>query len=73
MANQIFKQAGFHDLILCSEHAEALGERPEHNGSWTSHETVGDDQHCDACTKKGLDHAHVSARIRATKGLKKAA
>lgn len=73
MANQIFRQAGFHDLTLCAEHAEALSERPEHNGSWTSAETVGDEHGCDACIKKGLDHAHISARSRASKGLKKAA
>lgn len=73
MANQIYRQTGFHDLVLCTEHADALGERPEHNGSWTSAETVGDDVACDACHKKGLDHAHIAARIRATKGMKKAA
>ena len=73
MANQIFRQTGYHDLILCGEHADALGERPEHNGSWTSAETVGDEQGCDACMKKGLDHAHVAARTRATKTMKKAA
>lgn len=73
MANQIFRQAGCHDLILCADHAEALGERPEHNGSWTSAQAVGDEQGCDACARKGLDHAHIAARMRVSKGLKKAA
>ena len=73
MAHQIYRQTGYHDLILCREHADALSERPDHNGSWTAGESVGEDHACDACMKKGLDHAHIAARARATKGLKKAA
>jgi hypothetical protein len=73
MANQIYRQAGYHDLVLCRDHADALGERPDHNGSWTAGDSVGEENHCDACAKKGLDYAHIAARARATKALKKAA
>ena len=73
MALQIYRQAGYHDLVLCSEHAEALVERPEHNGSWTAAETVGDEAGCDACIRKGLDYAHFSAKVRQRNPVKKAA
>jgi hypothetical protein len=61
-------------MILCSDHAAALADKPDHYGSWTAGEKVGDDKACDACIRKGLDYAHVAARSRASRGqIKKAA
>lgn len=73
MAHQIYRQAGYHDLVLCAEHAEALTERPEQHGSWMSGESVGEEQGCDACIRKGLDYAHISAKVRQRTAVKKAA
>jgi hypothetical protein len=73
MAHKIFRQAGYHDLVLCAEHSDSLIERPEHNGSWTAGESVGEDQGCDACIRKGLDYAHISAKSRQRGSVKKAA
>ena len=73
MAHKIYKQSGYLDLVLCKEHGESLLERPDHNGTWTAGDSVGEDQGCDACNKKGLDYAHLGAKARARAAIKKAA